>query len=236
MPTTEAAIDYKIHRDLYLTLGDPQDNGGWAVRTYIKPFANWLWAGCISDGAGRYFQPVGPSLPCGSGGQAATDPPARCQRNEHVSHCLSLSLDAGASEHLRLPCNPTKCWMIPCWKRARAICPAGLRCLVCRNESIDESNADLARDMRLLVRERLVEGDSNDQVVAFIVERYGEYVLLRPTTEGTNLLLWIAAPTLFLIAMGSSIVYLRRRERAPELAGSGLDADEERRLKELLKE
>ncbi len=119
--------------------------------------------------------------------------------------------------------------------RARDV-SSGLRCLVCRNESIDESNADLARDMRLLVRERLVEGDSNDEVVAFIVERYGEYVLLRPTTEGTNLLLWIAAPTLFLIAMGSSIIYLRRRERAPELAGAGLDADEERRLKELLKE
>lgn len=119
--------------------------------------------------------------------------------------------------------------------RARDI-SSGLRCLVCRNESIDESNADLARDMRLLVRERLVAGDSNEQVIAFIVERYGEYVLLRPTTEGTNLLLWIAAPTLFVIAMGSSIVYLRRRERAPELAGAGLDADEERRLKELLNE
>lgn len=119
--------------------------------------------------------------------------------------------------------------------RARDI-SSGLRCLVCRNESIDESNADLARDMRLLVRERLVAGDSNEQVIAFIVERYGEYVLLRPTTEGTNLLLWIAAPTLFVIAMGSSIVYLRRRERAPELAGTGLDADEERRLKELLNE
>lgn len=119
--------------------------------------------------------------------------------------------------------------------RARDL-SAGLRCLVCRNESIDESNAELARDMRLLVRERLVEGDSNEQVMAFIVERYGEYVLLRPTTEGTNMILWIAAPTLFLIAFGSSIIYLRRRERAPELAGSGLNADEERRLKELLKE
>jgi cytochrome c-type biogenesis protein CcmH len=119
--------------------------------------------------------------------------------------------------------------------RARDL-SGGLRCLVCRNESIDESNADLARDMRLLVRERLVEGDSNEQVIAFVVERYGEYVLLRPTTEGTNLLLWIAAPTLFLIAMGSSVIYLRRRERAPELAGPGLDADEKRRLQELLKE
>jgi cytochrome c-type biogenesis protein CcmH len=56
----------------------------------------------------------------------------------------------------------------------------GLRCLVCRNESIDESNAELARDLRLLVRERLVEGDSDDEVVAFVVDRYGEYVLLNP--------------------------------------------------------
>jgi cytochrome c-type biogenesis protein CcmH len=119
--------------------------------------------------------------------------------------------------------------------RAREISD-GLRCLVCRNESIDESNADLARDMRLLVRERLVAGDSNAQVVAFIVERYGEYVLLRPTTEGTNLLLWVSAPVLFVIALGSSLVYLRRRATAPELAGPALDDAEERRLREILKE
>ncbi|MCR9115116.1 MAG: cytochrome c-type biogenesis protein CcmH, partial [Rhodobacteraceae bacterium] len=64
-------------------------------------------------------------------------------------------------------------------ERARDI-SAGLRCLVCRNESIDESNAELARDLRLLVRERLVEGDSNDEVVQYVVDRYGEYVLLKP--------------------------------------------------------
>ena len=120
-------------------------------------------------------------------------------------------------------------------QRARDISD-GLRCLVCRNESIDESNADLARDMRLLVRERLVAGDSNEQVVAFIVERYGEYVLLRPTTQGTNLLLWIAAPTLFLIALGSAVVYLRRRETAAEAGGDALDAEEQRRLRALLEE
>lgn len=120
-------------------------------------------------------------------------------------------------------------------KRARDI-SGGLRCLVCRNESIDESNADLARDMRLLVRERLVAGDSDAQVVAFIVERYGEYVLLEPTKDGTNLALWLAAPTLFLIAMGSAFVYLRRRETAPDPAGPELDVEEERRLRELLKE
>ncbi|MGY6549244.1 MAG: cytochrome c-type biogenesis protein [Roseinatronobacter sp.] len=119
--------------------------------------------------------------------------------------------------------------------RARDI-SAGLRCLVCRNESIDESNADLARDMRLLVRERLVEGDSNEQVLSFIVARYGEYVLLRPTTEGANLILWVAAPVLFVIALLSSGLYLRQRARAPELGKARLSAEEEARLKELLKD
>jgi cytochrome c-type biogenesis protein CcmH len=80
-------------------------------------------------------------------------------------------------------------------ERARDI-SAGLRCLVCRNESIDESNAELARDLRLLVRERLVAGDTNDEVVDFVVDRYGEYVLLRPTLTGANLVLWIAGPVM----------------------------------------
>jgi len=78
-------------------------------------------------------------------------------------------------------------------ERAREI-SGGLRCLVCRNESIDDSNADLARDMRLLVRERLLAGDSNEEVVQYIVDRYGEYVLLNPTTTGSNLVLWLAGP------------------------------------------
>lgn len=120
-------------------------------------------------------------------------------------------------------------------QRARVI-SAELRCLVCRNESIDESNADLARDMRLLVRERLVEGDSNSEVMDFIVARYGEYVLLRPTTEGINVILWIAAPVLFLIALISAGVYLRQRGRAPEPSAGGLTAEERARLKDLLKE
>ncbi|MCC5963044.1 MAG: cytochrome c-type biogenesis protein CcmH [Rhodobacteraceae bacterium] len=120
-------------------------------------------------------------------------------------------------------------------QRARDI-SAGLRCLVCRNESIDESNADLARDMRLLVRERLVEGDSDTEVLTFITDRYGEYVLLRPTTDGINVILWIAAPVLFLIALGSALVYLRRRDTAPEPTGEGLSAEEQKRLQELLKD
>ncbi|MCC5993547.1 MAG: cytochrome c-type biogenesis protein CcmH [Rhodobacteraceae bacterium] len=119
--------------------------------------------------------------------------------------------------------------------RARNL-SAGLRCLVCRNESIDESNADLARDMRLLVRERLVEGDSDAEVLTFITDRYGEYVLLRPTTEGVNIILWVAAPALFGITLISSLIYLRRRDRAPDPTGDGLTPEERKRLEDLLKE
>ena len=116
-------------------------------------------------------------------------------------------------------------------ERAREI-SAGLRCLVCRNESIDESHAGLARDMRILVRERLVAGDSNADVVTFLVDRYGEYVLLKPTARGANLALWLAGPALLLIGGGIAVTYLRTRARptAPE----ALSAAEKARLAELL--
>ncbi len=115
--------------------------------------------------------------------------------------------------------------------RARDI-SQGLRCLVCRNESIDESHAELARDLRLLVRERLVAGDSNDEVVAFVVDRYGEYVLLNPTTTGVNWLLWAAGPIMFLIAAGVGIVYVRGRDKPTQAAA--LSAQEQARLDEIL--
>ncbi|MEL6517963.1 MAG: cytochrome c-type biogenesis protein [Pseudomonadota bacterium] len=117
--------------------------------------------------------------------------------------------------------------------RARTL-SEGLRCLVCRNESIDESNADLARDMRILVRERLVAGDSDEQVIAFLVERYGEYVLLNPTATGANLLLWLAAPGMLLLGGGIAVVYLRGR--AKPAAAETLSDVEKERLAELLKD
>ncbi|CUX82749.1 MAG: cytochrome c-type biogenesis protein CcmH [Roseibaca calidilacus] len=119
-------------------------------------------------------------------------------------------------------------------ERARDL-STGLRCLVCRNESIDESNADLARDMRILVRERLVAGDSDSEVVDFLVARYGEYVLLRPTTEGSNALLWLAAPALFLVGFGGAVFYLRSRARQKPQADD-LSDSEKQRLAELLKD
>ncbi|MFW2541636.1 cytochrome c-type biogenesis protein [Primorskyibacter sp. 2E107] len=119
--------------------------------------------------------------------------------------------------------------------RAREI-SAGLRCLVCQNESIDESHASLARDLRILVRERITEGDTNEEVVAFIVDRYGEFVLLKPTTGGWNWMLWASGPLLFVMALAVAGVYLRRRSRAPATTEEGLTADEQARLDELLKE
>lgn len=118
--------------------------------------------------------------------------------------------------------------------RAREV-SAGLRCLVCRNESIDESNADLARDMRLLVRERIVAGDTNDEVRAFIVARYGEYVLLNPTATGSNLILWIAGPLMLLAGGGIGAAYVLRRKSAPETVAEGLSPEEKARLDEILR-
>ena len=119
--------------------------------------------------------------------------------------------------------------------RAREISKE-LRCLVCRNENIDESNAELAADLRVLVRERLVEGDSDGEVVDFVVDRFGEYVLLKPTTSGTNLILWVAGPLMLLIAGGVGFGYVRGRRTAPDSSRTGLSAEEEARLKDILEE
>ncbi len=112
-------------------------------------------------------------------------------------------------------------------QRARDI-SAGLRCLVCQNQSIDDSDADLARDLRILVRERLVAGDSNAQVEQYVVDRYGEYVLLNPRLGAHTILLWIAAPALLVIGLISLLV-ARRRNVVPA-AAQGLTAEEQAAL------
>lgn len=119
--------------------------------------------------------------------------------------------------------------------RARAI-SAELRCLVCRNESIDDSNADLARDLRLLVRERLEAGDSDREVIDYIVERYGEFVLLRPRFSVENALIWLAGPAVFLIGLGIAAVYLGRRRPRAASKEAPLSEEERRRLAGFLEE
>ncbi len=116
--------------------------------------------------------------------------------------------------------------------RARAI-SEGLRCLVCQNQSIDDSDAPLAKDLRLLVRERLKQGDSDQQVVDFIVARYGEFVLLKPKFTAHTLLLWLATPAVFVAALLLIWLAYRRRQSAAQ-ALPKLSVNEERRLKRLL--
>src|SRR5690606_24324464 len=117
-------------------------------------------------------------------------------------------------------------------QRARDI-SAGLRCLVCQNQSIDDSDADLARDLRVLVRERLVAGDSNAEVEQYIVDRYGEYVLLNPRLGAHTILLWTAAPILLLAGL-VTLFLARRRMAAPAL--EELSAEEQAALDALQKD
>jgi cytochrome c-type biogenesis protein CcmH len=118
--------------------------------------------------------------------------------------------------------------------RARAL-SQDLRCLVCRNENIDDSDASLARDLRLLLRERLTAGDTDAEAVAYLVDRYGEYVLLNPTTTGTNLILWLAGPGMLAAGAAVAALYLRRRRTAPD-PDAPLSATETQRLAEILKD
>jgi cytochrome c-type biogenesis protein CcmH len=112
--------------------------------------------------------------------------------------------------------------------RARAL-SAGLRCLVCQNQSIDDSDAPLAKDIRVLIRERISKGESNDEVRDFLVSRYGDFILLKPPLKPETWLLWLSAPlTLGLGAL--AIFYATRRVPKTTLA---LSADEERRLAEI---
>ena len=117
--------------------------------------------------------------------------------------------------------------------RARAL-SAQLRCMVCQNQSIDDSNAELARDLRLLVRERLKNGDSDQAVIDYVVSRYGEFVLLNPRLRGETLLLWGAPIVLFLAGATAMILFVRRRGGKP--TGTPLSEGEKAELERLMSE
>ena len=110
-----------------------------------------------------------------------------------------------------------------------------LRCMVCQNQSIDESEAPLARDLRLLVRERLTKGDTDPQVLDFLVARYGEFVLLKPPLEGRTIILW-ALPPVALLAGAIGLFLAVRRRRTGQLEPAALSTEERRRLSTLVDE
>lgn len=116
--------------------------------------------------------------------------------------------------------------------RARAL-SAQLRCMVCQNQSIDDSNADLAKDLRLLVRERLTAGDSDEQVIDYLVSRYGEFVLLKPRLSEHTILLW--GMPVALAAIGAGVVLVQLRRRRISSSGQELSEEEQRKLDVLLR-
>ncbi|WP_246422797.1 cytochrome c-type biogenesis protein [Mycoplana azooxidifex] len=117
--------------------------------------------------------------------------------------------------------------------RARAL-SAQLRCMVCQNQSIDDSNAELARDLRVLVRERIVSGDSDEAVIDYVVSRYGEFVLLKPRLRGETLLLWGAPIVLFLGGAVAMTLFVRRR--AGKAVGEPLTVEEKAALDRIVGE
>jgi len=115
--------------------------------------------------------------------------------------------------------------------RAREI-SREVRCPVCQGETIDDSNARISRDLRIIIRERVVAGDSDDEVLDFLVERYGEFVLFNPRKTGANWILWLAGPLMLLAGLGLGYATIRSRRSGPEEALSG---DEQDQLDKILK-
>lgn len=145
-----------------------------------------------------------------------------------LSLCLSLVLPFSASAigiEPTLP-DPVK------EQRARELFKE-LRCMVCQNQSIDDSNADLARDLRVVVRERIAAGDSDEQAKEYLVERYGDWVLLNPPVKAETALLWSSPFILLGIAFSVGFFYLRRAKNAPEVEQS-LAAEEKQELRKLM--
>ena len=228
MATTEAAIDRGLTRDLYVALGEPQD-GGWALRSYLKPFANWIWLGALVMALGGVVSLTDRRYRVGAPARRARRP-RRCPRNEMrrsspSSLCL-LPLAAAAVQPDEILADPAQ------EARARAITKE-LRCVVCQSESIDDSNADIARDLRLLVRERITAGDSDDQVRDYVVDRYGEFVLFRPPLNALNAVLWFSGPALLLLGGGVAFGFIRRRATARAPERTPLSAEEEARVRDL---
>lgn len=117
-------------------------------------------------------------------------------------------------------------------QRARVLSQE-LRCMVCQNQSIDDSDAPLAKDLRMLVRERLVQGDSDRQVLDFLVSRYGAFVLLKPPLEISTLLLWGLPPAVLLAGIAALLLMARRR-KAVVLEPAALSSEEQRRMRKLV--
>ena len=119
--------------------------------------------------------------------------------------------------------------------RARAL-SAELRCMVCQNQSIDDSDAELARDLRRIVREQLIAGQSDVEIIGYVTARYGDFVLLKPPVKPATWGLWFGPALVLVIAAAGLVVYVRSRSGRPDERPPNLDPEERRRLEALLRE
>ena len=158
-------------------------------------------------------------------------PPQGGRGNSTLRLRISLALAAIFISSLAFAVQPDEMLSDPRLEARARDLSSQLRCLVCQNESIDESDASLARDIRLLIRERITKGESNAEVRDFLVSRYGDFILLKPPLKPETLLLWISAP--LTLALGALAIFFASR-RAKPLAAA-LSAEEEARLAELAK-
>ena len=189
--TTEAAIDTRWHGDLYAVVGEPDGKGGWVTRYYYNPGVVWMWIGSLFMAFGGLVSLTDRRLRVGA--------PSRPSRKTPLPAAASLvlALVTGAFLALSLPSSTAIAAGISAdemlkdealEQRARDV-GKDLRCMVCQNQSIFDSNATLAKDLRILVRERVQAGDSDDEIKDYVVSRYGDYVLLKPPVKPITYLL-----------------------------------------------
>jgi cytochrome c-type biogenesis protein CcmH len=142
-------------------------------------------------------------------------------------------LSALLAPHAAFAVNPDEVLKDPVLEARARHLSQELRCMVCQNQTIDDSDAPLAKDIRLLVRERLVKGDSDRQVLDFLVARYGDFVLLKPPFEWSTLLLWGVSPAVLLAGIASLLLMARRR-KAAVLETAALSREEQQKLSTLV--
>lgn len=138
---------------------------------------------------------------------------------------LLLAIPSGAVEPDEMLADPAL------EERARALGDE-VRCLVCRSESVEGSNSDFARDLRLVIRERVAAGDNDAEVLDYLAQRFGDYIRLKPRFGGPTVLLWLIGPLLLIFGVGIAVLTLRRRGQQ----GGALSSEEEQRLAQLMDE
>ena len=154
-------------------------------------------------------------------------------RNLSVAAVLALSVFMAVPALAVLPDEVLK---DPALEARARLLSQDLRCLVCQNQSIDDSAAPLARDLRIIVRERLMKGETNDQVVGYLVARYGNYVLLKPPLQSDTVFLWIGPGLILLMSAGIAILYFRGRNSVGEPSTDALSESEQLQLEEIVRE